>query len=95
MDGPCGSWPEGEGRSYVATLCDLGRCGRGAGCSCNVGSDVNVMVEDVIDFMHDMNSISPAQEAFAQALLDEEYDASFAIEHLMGEATAALASFGR
>ncbi len=24
----------------------------------NVGSDVNVMVEDVIDFMHDMNSIS-------------------------------------
>ena len=58
----------------------------------NVGSDVNVMVEDVIDFMHDMNSISPAQEAFAQALLDEEYDASFTIEHLMGEATAALAS---
>ncbi len=30
----------------------------------NVGSDVNVMMEDVIDFMHDMNSISPAQEAF-------------------------------
>ncbi len=58
----------------------------------NVGRDVNVMVEDVVDFMHDMNSISPAQEAFAQALLDEEYDGDFTIEHLMAEATAALSS---
>ena len=57
-----------------------------------IGQDVSVMTEDVLDFMGDMNEISPAQEAFAQALLDEEYDGPFAIENLMGECAAALTS---
>lgn len=57
-----------------------------------IGHDVRVMAEDVADFMSDMGEASPAQNAFAQALIDEEYDAPFTVEHLMGEAAAALSS---
>lgn len=53
--------------------------------------DVDVQPEDAIDFMANLQLITPAQQALAQAIFDEEYDGPYTIEHVMGEAAAAFA----
>lgn len=54
--------------------------------------EASVSEEDYLDVALSLRSLTPAQEAFIQAMEDEEFkDASFAIEHLMGELVAALA----
>lgn len=55
-------------------------------------SEVQVDVEDVMDFLTSMDAVTPAQEAFMEAMADDSFEGSFAIEHLMGEVAAALSS---
>lgn len=55
-------------------------------------SDVNIDVEDMMDFLASMGAVTPAQEAFMEAMADDSFEGSFAIEHLMGEVAAALTS---
>lgn len=54
--------------------------------------EASVSEEDYLDVALSLRSLTPAQEAFIQAMEDEEFkDASFTIEYLMGELAAALA----
>ena len=52
----------------------------------------SVSEEDYLDVALSLHALTPTQEAFIQAMEDEEFrDASFTIEYLMGELAAALA----
>lgn len=54
--------------------------------------EASVSEEDYLDVALSLRALTPAQESFIQAMEDEEFkDASFTIEHLMGELAAALA----
>lgn len=54
--------------------------------------EAQVDQEDFLDVALSLRMLSPAQEAFVQAMDENEFEGtSFTIEHLMGEVAAALA----